>query len=104
MQSDLFNAPPRVGPDHAYRGKTDTSAEAAEIILPKTGTLRRHVYDMILNWGSFGATDFELQARLCLTGNTERPRRKELQDRGLIHDSGRRRPTPSGRDSIVWVA
>jgi hypothetical protein len=102
--NDLFNSPPSVGPDHAYRGKTDTSVAAAEIILPKTGTLRRKVYDMILIHADFGATDYELQARLDLTGNTERPRRKELQERGLIHDSGRRRPTPSGRDSIVWVA
>jgi hypothetical protein len=102
--NDLFDIPPGVGPDHAYRGKTDTSVEAAEIILPKTGTLRRRVYDMILRHSDFGATDYELQARLDLTGNTERPRRKELQDRGLIQDSGQRRPTPSGRASIVWVA
>ena len=102
--NDLFNNPVSVGPDHAYRGKTDTSVAAAEIVLPKTGTLRRKVYDMILIHADFGATDYELQTRLDLTGNTERPRRKELQERGLIHDSGRRRPTPSGRASIVWVA
>ena len=38
-----------------------------------------------------------------MSGNTVRPRRIELQEKGLVVDSGRRRPTPSARQAIVWV-
>ncbi len=53
--------------------------------------------------GPRGATDAELQNRCGLEGNTERPRRQSLQRRGLIRDSGRTRPTPAGRQAVVWV-
>src|SRR5208282_5505814 len=39
-----------------------TSRAAAELILPKAGTLRRKVYDFIAGCGPRGATDDEMQA------------------------------------------
>ena len=80
----------------------DTSHVAAATI-PRTGTLRRAVYDAIRRTGDEGLTDSELQRALNMEGNTERPRRVELIDAGLIKDSGRRR-YEGGRPMIVWVA
>lgn len=50
-----------------------------------------------------GATDFEIQIALGWDGNTERPRRLELQRAGRIKDSGRKRETPLGGKATVWV-
>lgn len=80
----------------------DTAHEAARMILPRSGTLRRRVYDYISSCGLWGATDDEIQHRLNMEGNTERPRRVELVDLDLIKDSGRRRVS-RGRNRIVWV-
>jgi len=52
---------------------------------------------------SRGLTDHEMQAHLNMIGSTQRPRRVELCDKGLVVDSGRQRPTPSGRMAVVWV-
>lgn len=80
----------------------DTSLTAAMLAIPRTGTQRRRVYDAIRDAGEEGRTDLELQLYLALDGNTERPRRVELQRGGHIVDSGRRR-VAQGRPMIVWV-
>jgi hypothetical protein len=54
--------------------------------------------------GVEGATDDEIQTALGMAGNTERPRRRELEDRKLIGDSQKRRLTASKRQAVVWVA
>jgi hypothetical protein len=93
-QLDLFDPRPGlVGKDHP-----DTSAAAAISVMPRTGTQRRKVLDHIGRCGYDGATDAELQAALDLSGNSQRPRRVELVEAGLIIDSGRRRA-----GHIVWV-
>jgi hypothetical protein len=38
-----------------------------------------------------------------LSGDSERPRRVELEKEGLIQNSHRNRPSPSGLPCIVWV-
>jgi hypothetical protein len=48
------------------------------------------------------ATDEEIQLGLEMSGSTERPRRVELVAAGRIVDSGRTRPTQSGRQAVVW--
>jgi transcription initiation factor IIE alpha subunit len=78
----------------------DTSRQAAELVLPKSGTQRRKVYDLICRWGE--ATDSEIQRALGMNGNTERPRRVELVRQGLIKDSGHR-IAENGREMILWV-
>ena len=89
--------------DHTITGRhhPDTSRLAALDVLPRTGTQRRRVYDYILRSG--GATDFEIQNGLGISGNTERPRRVELVDGGLVADYGRRR-REAGRLAIIWTA
>lgn len=98
-QLSLFDARPGI----VGRNHPDTSQEAAQTVLPRTGTQRRRVYDFIADRGDFGATDLEVQRRLDMDGNTERPRRVELVDAGLVVDSGRR-TVVDGRRMIVWVA
>lgn len=80
-----------------------TSQEAAEAIQPRAETLRRAVLDYLRSRGEEGATDEETQEALAMSGSTQRPRRCELQEMGLVVDSGRTRPTRSGRAAVVWV-
>lgn len=89
---------------HAYKGRTDTSAAAAESIEGETGTLRRKVFDFIISRGARGATLNEMEELLPMTGNTLRPRRKELEGMGAVVDSGKRRINKGGRETIVWAA
>ena len=81
----------------------DTSRAAALGVLPRTGTQRRRVYDYLVRQGDLGASDYELQHWLEMDGNTERPRRVELVNAGLVVDSGRT-VAIHGRPMIVWVA
>ena len=81
-----------------------TSRAAAEAIRPEAGTLSAAVFAFIVGTGERGATDAEIQRGLRIEGNTQRPRRRALQQRGLIIDSGHRRKTPAGRLAAVWIA
>lgn len=49
-----------------------------------------------------GLTDFELAAIVVKRETSAGTRRKELQEHGLIEDSGTTRLSPSGNDAIVW--
>jgi len=80
-----------------------TSAPAAALVKPAASRLRQMVLAAIARASRDGAADAELLASLNLPGNTQRPRRKEPQEAGLIEHSGQRRPTPS-RLAAVWVA
>ena len=51
-----------------------------------------------------GLTDYELAAIIGRQQNSAGKRRGELRDAGLVRDSGRRRPAPSGSSAIVWEA
>jgi hypothetical protein len=81
-----------------------TSVEAAEAIEPKAATLRGQVLSYLKGCGASGATDEEIQAALELNPSTQRPRRIELCNLGLVRDSGRTRLTKAGRKAVVWVA
>lgn len=80
-----------------------TSAIAKRSIRSVAGTMRAKVFLQILKMGAFGATLEELERDLAMPGNTVRPRRQELEQRGLVENSGRERLTTSGRSAIVWV-
>ncbi len=64
-------------------------------------TLRARTYRYLVNRTN-GATDFEIQKASGLNPSTQRPRRIELVECGLVRDSGKTRPTPSGRKAVVW--
>jgi hypothetical protein len=92
-----------VTPAPATNG-TPTSNEAAAQIEPAAGTLREQVLAFVRNCGRFGATDEEIQLALSMNPNTQRPRRQELEQLGLIVRTDRTRPTRSGRSAVVFLA
>jgi len=79
-----------------------TSRAVAEKVLPKTGTLRRRVYEHFVRQGLYGATDEEAQAQLNIDGNTMRPTRGSLVKDGYLIDTGITRKNAKGHDCIVW--
>jgi transcription initiation factor IIE alpha subunit len=79
-----------------------TSVMAAEKAFPKTGSLKRKVYDYFISRGEFGATDQEIESALGLSGNTVRPTRQSLQKDGYILDSGFTRSNANNNQCIVW--
>lgn len=84
-----------------YQKHSPTSRAAAEAIKPKIGPLHRAIMEHLRAFG--GSTDEELQENLIIAQNTQRPRRRELQQAGLVIDSGRTRATRSGRQAVVWT-
>ncbi|WP_298018314.1 hypothetical protein [uncultured Parasphingopyxis sp.] len=84
--------------------RVDTSVAAAEAIAPKLGRLQRMAQCAIDAAGEQGLTADELAARLTLDRYSIQPRTSELKRRGLIRDSGRRRPNASGKQAIVRIA
>lgn len=81
-----------------------TSLLAQQKALPKMGSNRARVYQVILDKQEHGATDQELQAILKMSGDTLRPTRLSLLKDGLIYDSGKTRQNPNGNECIVWLA
>lgn len=81
-----------------------TSREAAVSVYRPVTTLRRRVFEFLLDRGGHGATADELEVGLGLSGNTIRPRLVELRERGFVVDSGATRPTRAGRRAVVYLA
>jgi hypothetical protein len=96
---DLFEdpAPP-------YQRHSATSRRAAERIAPMAPTKRGEVLAFITACGPEGATDEEMQRRMPMPANTQRPRRIELVADGFVKSSGKTRVTRSGDYAVVWVA
>jgi hypothetical protein len=81
-----------------------TSVDAAEQIESSAETMRSKVRDYLRACGSNGATDEEIQTALGMNPSTQRPRRIELQQLGLVCSAGFVRKTISGRSATVWKA
>jgi hypothetical protein len=101
--------------NHAGKVRLDapaTSRRAATAITMKTGTARWDILECLWlagcdearGWGlryRGGMTDLELQRQLSMNPSTERPRRGELVDAGLVREHGTRRQ--DGSDWTVWA-
>lgn len=83
---------------------TATSKAAARQIKVVAGTQRAEILRAIVEAGSEGLTDKEIQDALGMGGDTERPRRGELLKGGYVRESGELRETANNRKGIVWVA
>lgn len=107
-QLPLFGSPPIVArpvdadlnPPHAA---APTSREAAGRIKRHAPIQRQRVFRCILDAGSHGRTDEETGTELGMLLHSVSPRRGELVKLGVVRDSGRTRPTSSGRPAIVWA-
>lgn len=95
---------PLLDPAPPAQRHSETSVAAALAIEPAAGTLRAEVLACLRRCGPQGATDEEMQWDMRMGPNTQRPRRVELVDRGLVVDSGLRRRTAAGRRAVVWRA
>lgn len=76
-QLDLADALAEVARAHTITGHRHpaSSHAAAARVLPRTGTQRRKVLDLITSRGDAGATDDEVAALTGIPANSVRPRR-----------------------------
>ncbi len=99
-----FQHPARdqIGTDrYPAEGRADTSRAAYESHAPKVrGRKRREVYVAIGKFG--GATAEQIEEATGMSGNTVRPRLKELEDGLFIVKTAETRMTRAGRAAIVW--
>ncbi|MBA4308077.1 MAG: hypothetical protein C0429_15205 [Sphingopyxis sp.] len=91
-------------PDAPGHRNMETSIAAADAIAPKLGRLQRIVEGEIRDAGAHGLTADEVAARLSMERWSIQPRTSELRRKGLICDSGQRRPNSTGKLAIVWIA
>ena len=91
-------------PDSPGHRHVDTSVAAAMALAPMLGRLQRMALEAIRDAGGLGLTADELAARLGMDRWSIQPRTSELRRKGLIRDSGLRRPNGTGKQAIVWVA
>lgn len=91
-------------PDAPGHRNVDTSIAAADALAPKLGRLQRLAQEAIRTAGLTGLTADELAARLGMDRWSVQPRTSELKRKGLIRDSGLRRPNATGKQAIVWIA
>lgn len=84
-----------------HQSHSDTSTSAALSIAPKFGTMTR---DVLVNFTKYpsGLTDEEAQNIMGMQGNSYRPCRVTLMNRGFVADSGDRRKTNQRKDAVVW--
>jgi hypothetical protein len=85
-----------------YQAHSPTSREAAEKAESRAKIDRRTVFEAIQR--SLGLTDEEICDLTGVSPNSERPRRGELVNAGLVRDSGSTRLTKAGRNASVWVS
>lgn len=81
---------------------TDTSRQAAVAVAGKQSSLKAAVFTAICNAGDRGATANEIAVATKIDLNTVRPRLTELSIGLKIKDSGMRRKSARGHNSIAW--
>ena len=84
-----------------YVRGSDTSRDAAWSVEGRLGADAQRVYEAIEK-SSDGMTCDEVEESLEMRHQTASARIKGLRDVGRIIDSGRRRPTRSGRNAAVY--
>lgn len=83
-------------PGHNFR---DTSKDAAKSMEPHVSRLAA---DILGRLRAKSSTAHEIEASSGMRMQTISARIRELTLKGYLEDSGERRPTPSGRNAIVW--
>lgn len=96
-QMDLLSGD--VPPPHQHGSAT--SAAAADQIASSAATLREQILSLLRGHGPM--TDEQMQDALNMAGDTQRPRRRELEKAGLIFKQSTG-TTRSGRSAQVWAA
>ena len=99
-ERDLFDPP---YPDTPGFQKTDTSFAAAQDMRSVAQVIQGKAYAAICRAGTRGLTTEELSVCLDINYRSVQPRTSELRCKGVIKDSGRRRPNVSRKMAIVWI-
>lgn len=86
------------GGDPPHVAGSDTSLAARDEIRESRPALQSRVLGLL----SVPLTDEEMQVAGMMPANTQRPRRIELAQAGLVCDSGVRRRTSRGKSAVVW--
>lgn len=86
-----------------YLRGSDTSRLAAEDAAPEAPNHRTRILALLL-MREGGMTWDRISRTLEIRPSTCRARIADLQDLGLVEDSGRRAATDSGSEAAVWVA
>lgn len=101
--------------DVPFQRHSPTSRKAAKKIEEVAPTLEKQVYECLAfnqerqqgcGDDHYGMTDREIQKALKLNGSTERPRRRAMELRGIVSNSGRTRlETERGRHRrcVIWI-
>ena len=100
------NTPTRTVGDNVVsisKNAKGTSRNAANKILPRSGSIRQKVYEAIQHKHMGGLTDHELEQALNGKHQTVSASRRSLVLDGFIVDSGQTRKNPQGNDCIVWI-
>lgn len=87
------------GGDPPYVAGSDTSLAARDDIRESVNALQARVLALL---AEAPRTDEEMQTAGRFLGNTQRPRRIELAQLGMVCDSGVRRRTSRGKTAVVW--
>jgi len=82
-------------------GNAPSAAAAASIKSVRT-SIHQQIITYLMSKPN-GATDQMMQDDIGIEPNTQRPRRRELQEGNIIKDSGRTAATRSGRKATLWV-
>lgn len=90
-------------PTAGYHGGNPESTAAHASVKPSKRTLRLQVYSLLRTFTN-GLTCDQIEATTGWSHQTTSARVTELKRAGWIKDSGRRRPTRSGRSAAVLVA
>ena len=85
--------------DYESANYTKTSQDALATIKPKIKTKRQQVYEFVKSKAS---TNIEIADELEIPYSSVCGRIHELQECGLVIDSGKRRETKYGKQAIVW--
>lgn len=78
-----------------------TQRDAAGRVLPKTGTMRRQILDLV--WIHGGLADFQIEELLNMKHQTASASRRSLVIDGFLIDSGKTRKNESGNECTIWV-
>jgi len=91
----------RISDNVIYMAQTAprTSKAAAKKALPRSGTMRRKIYEAILN---NSMTDFELETLFRGKHESISAGRRSLVVDGFLQDSGKVRKNSVGNECVVW--
>jgi hypothetical protein len=104
LQDDVSDAARGNHPGKVRADAPATSRAAARAVSMTTGSTRWAILARLIiahDNGWQGMTDWEIQQTLSLNPSTERPRRGELVDAGLVREVGTRRH--GSQDWTVWA-